>query len=169
MGLNLLCWFFIITCLAAGFIGSFLPLLPGTPLILVGVFLYNFCEQRVLSHPERALGSGTLWGLIGLMVLAHVVDFAASLIGANRFGASSRGVWGGVLGLGIGMFFSLPGLLLGPVLGVVAGELSAGKSLPLALHAAWGTLVGTAAGTVARVLIASIMLLWFAAAVWSLK
>ncbi len=166
MWLTLLCWLFIGTLLIAGFAGSFLPLLPGTPLILAGAFLYNFSVQRVLMQPEHALGAGTLWGLAGLMVLAHLVDFAASLIGANQFGASRSGVWGGVIGLGVGLFLGLPGMLLGPVVGVVAGELFVGKDVAAAVRAAWGTVVGTAAGTLARVSIAFLMVLWFGVAVW---
>jgi uncharacterized protein YqgC (DUF456 family) len=168
MFLAVLCWLLIAILILAGFLGSFLPILPGTPLILAGVFLYNFCEQRLLMHPERALSAGSLWGFVGLVVLAHLVDFAASLVGANRYGASRSGVWGGVIGLGIGVFFSLPGLLLGPLVGVVVGELLAGKAIPIALRAAWGTLVGTAAGTVARVSIAFIMVVWFVVAAWML-
>ena len=167
MFLTVLCWLFIVILLLAGFVGSFLPVLPGTPLILAGVFLYNFCVQRLLMHPERALSAGSLWGFVGLVVLAHLVDFTASLVGANRYGAPRSGVWGGVIGLGVGVFFSLPGLLLGPLIGVVLGELFAGKAIQVALRAAWGTLVGTAAGTVARVSIALIMVLWFAVAAWS--
>ena len=168
MFLAISCWLLIALLILAGFLGSFLPILPGTPLILVGVFLYNFCEQRLLMHPERALSAGSLWGFVGLVVLAHLVDFAASLVGANRYGASRSGVLGGVIGLVVGVFFSLPGLLLGPPVGVVAGELLAGKAMPIALRAAWGTLVGTAAGTVARVSIALIMVVWFVVAAWML-
>ena len=166
MWLALLCWFFIVALLLAGFAGSFLPLLPGTPLILAGAFFYNFSVQRLLMQPEHALGAGTLWGLAGLMVLAHLVDFGFSLVGANQFGASRRGVWGGVLGLVVCFFFGLPGMLLGPVVGVVAGEVFGGRDFAAALRAAWGTAVGTAAGTLARVSIAFLMLLWFGLAVW---
>jgi len=98
--------------------------------------------------------------------VSHVTDIASTLIGARRYGASSRGVWGGLAGLVIGLAFGLPGLLLGPLLGVIAGELLSGKPPQEAVQAAWGTVVGSAAGILLRVVAGGAMLVWFILAVW---
>ncbi len=155
-------WILTVLLLVVGMAGCFVPMLPGTPLILLGAFTYEW----MVAAPEHKLGWATLVGLTALMVASHIVDFVAAVIGANRFGASKLGIWGGVLGLFVGVFFSLPGLLLGPLLGVFAGEMLSGKDAQGALRAAWGTLVGNAAGVAARVAVGAVMVLWFILAAW---
>jgi len=140
MFLNVLGWVLVATLMVAGFAGCFIPMVPGTPLILTGAFVYEW----MIATPGHALG----WG-----------NFVAALVGANRFGASKHGVWGALIGLCVGLFFSLPGILFGPIIGVYLGELYSGKDHHVALRAAWGTLVGNAAGVVARVIAGSAMLL----------
>jgi uncharacterized protein YqgC (DUF456 family) len=155
-------WVLVWALLITGFLGCFLPLLPGTALILSGVFAY----QWLVAPPGAQLGATTLWGISLVMVVSHVTDIASTLIGAKRYGASSRGVWGGLAGLVIGLAFGLPGLLLGPIVGVVVGEVFSGKPPKEALQAAWGTVVGNAAGILLRVIAGGAMVLWFLLAVW---
>ena len=155
-------WVLVWALIGTGFLGCFLPLLPGTALILAGVFAY----QWVVAPAGAQLSAATLWGISLIMVVSHVTDIASTLIGARRYGASSRGVWGGLAGLVIGLAFGLPGLLLGPLLGVIAGELLSGKPPQEAVHAAWGTVVGSAAGILLRVVAGGAMLVWFILAVW---
>ena len=155
-------WLLVWALLVTGFLGCFLPLLPGTALILSGVFAY----QWLVAPAEAPLSPATLWGISLVMVVSHVTDIASTLIGARRYGASSRGVWGGLAGLLIGLAFGLPGLLLGPILGVAVGELLSGKAPKEAIQAAWGTVVGNAAGILLRVVAGGVMVLWFLFAVW---
>ena len=157
MFLIVLSWILTVSLLLGGFAGCFLPMLPGTPLILAGAISYEW----LLAKSGHELGWGTLVGLSAIMVVSHIVDFIAAIVGANRFGASKMGIWGGVLGLFVGMFFSLPGLLLGPVLGVFLGELASGKEPHPAFRAAWGTIVGNAAGVAFRVIAGAAMVVWF--------
>jgi uncharacterized protein YqgC (DUF456 family) len=154
-------WVLVWTLLVTGFLGCFLPLLPGTALILCGVFAYQW-----LVAPDGAqLGVLTLWGISLVMVVSHVTDIASTLIGARRYGASSHGVWGGLVGLLIGLAFGLPGLLLGPIVGVIGGEILSGKAPRAAVQSAWGTVVGNAAGILLRVVAGAAMILWFILAV----
>jgi uncharacterized protein YqgC (DUF456 family) len=155
-------WVLVWALIITGFLGCFLPLLPGTALILAGVFAY----QWVVAPVGRELSAAALWGISLIMVVSHVTDIASTLIGAKRYGASSRGVWGGLAGLVIGLAFGLPGLLLGPILGVIVGELLSGKQPHEAIQAAWGTVVGNAAGILLRVIAGGAMLLWFILAIW---
>lgn len=155
-------WVLVWALIGTGFLGCFLPLLPGTALILAGVFAYHW----VVAPAGAQLSAVTLWGISLIMVVSHVTDIASTLIGARRYGASTRGVWGGFAGLVIGLAFGLPGLLLGPLVGVVAGELLSGKQPREAVEAAWGTVVGSAAGILLRVVAGGAMLVWFILAVW---
>jgi uncharacterized protein YqgC (DUF456 family) len=154
-------WVLVWTLIVTGFLGCFLPLLPGTALILSGVFAYQWLVAPAGAH----LGAATLWGISIIMVVSHITDIASTLIGAKRYGASSRGVWGGLAGLVIGLFFGLPGLLLGPILGVIVGEILSGKAPRAAVQSAWGTVVGNAAGILLRVVAGGGMVLWFILAV----
>jgi len=156
MFLNVLGWVLVATLMVAGFAGCFIPMVPGTPLILAGAFVYEW----MVATPGHNLGWGNLIGLTAVVVVSQIVEFVAALVGANRFGASKHGVWGALIGLCVGLFFSLPGILFGPIIGVYLGEFYSGKDHNVALRAAWGTLVGNAAGVVARVIAGSAMLLW---------
>ena len=154
-------WALVWVLIVAGFLGCFLPLLPGTALILCGVFAY----QWLVAPIGAELSAATLWGITLVMVVSHVTDIASTLVGAKRYGASSRGVWGGLAGLAVGLAFGLPGLILGPILGVVIGELLSGKAPREAVQAAWGTVVGNAAGILLRVVAGGAMVLWFILAI----
>jgi len=156
MIVNVVGWILVIVLMVAGFAGCFIPMVPGTPLILLGAFIYDW----LLATPGHALGWGNLLGLTAVVVLAQLVDMFAALLGASHFGASRYGIWGAFAGLFIGLFFSLPGLVLGPIAGVFLGELCSGKDSREAMRAAWGTLVGNAAGVLSRVIAGAVMILW---------
>lgn len=153
---NVVGWILVIVLMAAGFTGCFIPMVPGTPLILLGAFVYEW----LLATPGHALGWQNLLGLSAVVVVAQLVDMFAALLGASHFGASRYGIWGAFGGLFIGLFFSLPGLILGPIAGVFFGELCAGKDSRAAMRAAWGTLVGNAAGILSRVIAGAVMIVW---------
>ena len=85
-------------------------------------------------------------------------------MGAKYFGATRWGAVGGILGGVVGIFFGLPGLIIGPLLGVLIGELLGGQDILPATRSTWGTLLGTTAGMVGKVLIALVMIVWFAVA-----
>jgi uncharacterized protein YqgC (DUF456 family) len=154
-------WVLVWTLVGTGFLGCFLPLLPGTTLILAGVFAYHW----LVAPAGAQLSAATLWGISLIMVASHIADVASALVGAKKYGASSRGVWGGLAGLVVGLAFGLPGLLLGPILGVVAGELLSGKQPREAIASAWGTVVGNAAGILFRVVAGGTMVVWFVLAI----
>jgi uncharacterized protein YqgC (DUF456 family) len=162
MDLDFLGWFLMALLVLLGLVGSVLPGLPGTMLIAASSLVYQFW----LAGDQRKLGAWTMGGIFGLMVLSYGIDFAASVWGAKRFGASWWGLIGGGLGLLVGLFFSLPGLLLGPPLGVWLGEWLGGCRAREAVRVAWGTVVGAAVGMALRLAIAGGMTVWLGVAVW---
>ena len=70
-------------------------------------------------------------------------------------------MFGAFIGAIVGIFFSLPGLLIGPIVGAVAGELIGGKRLVDAGRAGWGTLLGNLAALIGKLVIAFAMVGWF--------
>jgi len=127
---------------------TFVPAVPATAVIwgaaLLHEVLVGFGE---LSRADWA------W-LIGLGLLAMVLDNVAGALGARRYGAGRAGIWGALVGALVGaLTLGPPGMLIGPFAGAFAAELLAGKSAPAALRAAWGSLLGVLGGVLAKLLV----------------
>jgi uncharacterized protein YqgC (DUF456 family) len=142
----------------AGLLGLILPALPGAPLLFAGLLVAAWVED--FSY----VGGGTLAVLGVLALLTYAVDFAASALGAKRFGASNRAVVGAAIGALVGIFFGLPGILLGPFVGAVVGELTGRRGARDAARAGVGATVGLALGAAAKLALAFSMLGIFALA-----
>ncbi|MGH8045791.1 MAG: DUF456 domain-containing protein, partial [Chthoniobacterales bacterium] len=139
----------------AGLVGTVLPLVPGTVLILCGAVLNHFTLHSI--------GWPTLLGLTVLMMLAQVLDLASGAVGAKYFGATRWGAIGGILGAVVGLFFGVIGIFVAPLVGVLVGELLGGQGILPAGKSTWGTLLGTTAGIVGKLVIGLAMIGWFAA------
>jgi hypothetical protein len=142
-----------------GLVGTVVPLLPGTTIILAAAILHH-----LLLGEAQSVGWWTIAGLAVLAVLSYALDLVSGSIGARWFGATRWGACGGIVGALVGMFFFPLGLFLGPMLGVLIGEILGGKDLLPASKTTWGTLLGTTAGLVAKFTIALLMIGWFLAA-----
>ena len=131
-------WTLTISLLVLGVIGSVLPLLPGPLLIFLAGVIHT------LLRPESAMSWQGLAVLGLLLVIAYVLDFASGAMGAKWFGASRWGIAGVFIGGIVGLFFSLPGLIIGPIIGGLAFELwFAKKEMRPAMKSTWGTILGT--------------------------
>ena len=132
--------FFIIIGLIlaiAGMIGCILPILPGP--------LLSFCALILLSWIKNwQILSQTFLVVMGVVtVILMLLDYVAPALGAKKYGASKRGLWGSAMGMIIGIFFIPPwGMIVGAFIGALAGELASGKSGRKALRAGWGILIG---------------------------
>ena len=124
-----------------GLIGLVLPLMPGSPLVLLGLVLLAWAEQ--FQH----VGTTTFVILGVLMLLTFVVDNVAGALGAGRVGASRLGLVGATIGTLVGVVFFPVGLLLGPFLGAVIGELIARREPLQAGRVGVGAMVGVILGT----------------------
>ena len=129
----------------AGVAGSILPGLPGTPLVLLAA----------IGHKLYFGPTGAAWWVLvilgGLTVISVLVDYAASIYGAKRLGATWRGAVGAIVGALIGLFFNLPGIILGPFVGAVLFELAGGREWKEASRAGVGATLGLLAGAVGKV------------------
>lgn len=133
-------WLLIIA-LVIGLAGTVLPMLPGLGMMVLALLVYSYYDSWQ-TFP--------FWYVLVMAfvaVLGISIDHLAAALGAKRFGVSSRGFWGAVVGglLG-GLIFHLPGLLIGAIIGTVAMELYQKRTLKQSFSAATGVLVGTAVG-----------------------
>jgi uncharacterized protein YqgC (DUF456 family) len=134
-----------------GLLGSFLPVLPGIPMVFGGIWLAAAVDGY------QHLGLWWLVGIGALGVAGIAIDFVAGTLGAKRVGASRRALWGAALGTVVGMFFGIPGLLIGPFAGALIGELASGNSVLRATHVGAGTWLGLLFGTLVKLVISFVM------------
>jgi uncharacterized protein YqgC (DUF456 family) len=149
-------WLFTILLFAIGLIGTVLPFLPGTTIILAAALIH-----RLALGPEKSIGWRMLTILLVLTLATYALDFLSGYFGARYFGASRWGMFGAAIGALVGIFFGLLGLFIGPVVGALAGEFISGKKLVDAGRAGWGSLLGNLAGMVSKLLIALVMIALF--------
>ncbi|MFL6529161.1 MAG: DUF456 domain-containing protein [Chthoniobacterales bacterium] len=149
-------WFAAVVVMAIGLIGTVLPVIPGTTIILAAAVVH-----RLVVGPEK----GMAWWGIGLLVvltlISYALDFASSYFGAKYFGATKWGVAGAVIGGILGIFTGFVTLLFLPIAGAIIGEIIAGKKLISAGKAGWGTLLGTIAGMIGKLAIGLAMVVLF--------
>lgn len=154
---SLLLWLIGTILTACGLAGLVLPLVPGAPLLFLGLFCGAWAEDF------RFVGPWTLLTLAGLAGLTYVVEFVASALGAKSFGGSRRAMLGAVLGGLVGLPLGVPGILIGPFVGAVIGELSLQRTLDQASRAGFGTVVGMALGVAGKLALGLAMIGLFAA------
>jgi len=154
--MELLWWVIAILLMAAGLLGTILPVFPGTTVILLAAVLH-----RIMLGSEKSIGWVAITVLVLLTLASYALDFASGFWGARRFGASKWGLLGVTIGAVVGIFFGIIGLFIGPVIGAIAGEFIAGKKVIDAGKAGWGSLLGTVGGMVGKLLIALAMIIVF--------
>jgi uncharacterized protein YqgC (DUF456 family) len=157
LSVEVLLWVLAALLVALGVAGLALPALPGAPLILLGLVAAAWAEDFAY------VGWGWLALLAAIATLTYAVDFAASALGAKKFGASPRAVLGAMLGGLIGLFFGPFGILLGPFVGAVLAELSLRRDFEAAQRAGFGATLGLLLGGAAKIALACLMLGIFAA------
>ncbi len=144
-----------------GLAGTILPILPGAPLIWLGMLAYGviagFGKLSVTFFVGQALA----------VILIFFIDYAANAWGVRRYGGSKAAMLGGLAGLALGVLVLGPvGMVFGPFAGAVAGDLVARKSPAAAVRSGMGTVIGLAGGLVLKLLAEAGMIIWFFATIW---
>ncbi len=138
--------------LLVGLAGIVLPGLPGSLLLVGGVFLIAWAGNFAV------VGWTTVAIAAVVAVAITAVDWLAGLMGAKAFGASKWAMVGGAVGLLAGLFFGIPGVLLGPAVGAFAFELVKDPNLKQAARSGVGALLGFLVGSVVKVAFAFFLL-----------
>jgi hypothetical protein len=142
-----------------GLVGSILPGIPGTPLVLAAAIGHR------LYFGAASANNWVLGSLVALTLLSFAFDYLASMLGAQKLGATWRGILGAVVGGLIGIFFSFPGIIIGPFAGALLFEMAGGRKLKPAAQAGLGAMLGLLAGAVGKLAICVAMIGLFAASV----
>jgi len=148
-----------IVLILVGLLGSVLPFLPGPPLCFIALML-----QQLRDEPPFSSRFLWIWAAITLVVV--VLDYIVPAYGTKKYGGSSYGVWGCILGLIVGVFFGPIGIILGPFAGAFAGEMLLHSRTDKALRAAWGSFVGFLVGTLLKLVVCAVMAYYFVASLF---
>jgi uncharacterized protein YqgC (DUF456 family) len=147
--------------LLLGIAGCVLPILPGPVLSFLGLLLLALLKQ--FSPPLTP----TLIIIMAILtVVVTIGDYLIPLWGAKRYGATKWGIWGSVIGMAIGIFFSPFGMLLGAFIGAVTVEWLVQKERGKALKAGWGVFIGSLAGTALKLGVSGMMAYYFIRGLW---
>lgn len=111
----------VILCIVAGvlllvgFLGTFVPVLPGAPLAWAGLLAAHFSRFNNIS---------ILWLIITgvIAVVVSIIDNFFPVTMTKKFGGSKYATTGATIGLIIGFFTGPWGIILGPFLGALVGE-----------------------------------------------
>lgn len=143
-----------------GLIGIIVPVLPGTTLIFAAMLIHKLVLPDSFSW--MALGWITVF-----WVLSVLFDFIGVLIGTRLFGGSKWSMVGAGGGAMVGMFFSLPAVVLGTIFGaVVAERYVAKRTHKQSLLAGAGAAVGFVISAISRLICAGVMIAIFILALW---
>lgn len=163
LGLTLVVIFMII-----GIVGTVVPIIPGAVVTGTAAFAYAWATGfEVISLPLALF-------FVLLAFIGTTADAWMPLLGAKKTGASFKtimiGVLGSIIGFFAGSFIPILGNLLGSVVGyivgLVVGEYLRLEDWNLALHAGIGGLLGWGLSAVVQFVSATLILVFFVAAVW---
>lgn len=150
-----LVWTLTSVLMLIGLVGAIVPVLPSTLLILVAILIHK------LILPA-SIGWVSFGWIAFFFVVSVLADIGCTLLGARLFGGTKWGMAGAGGGAMVGMFFSLPGLVLATVFGAMAAEkFAARRTYRDSLRAGAGAAVGFVLGTIARLVCAVIMIALF--------
>lgn len=127
--------------LGIGFLGTFVPILPGAPLAWAGLLLAYFSDYNEIS-----LTILIITAIVAIVV--SIVDNIFPITMTKKTGGSKAATTGSTIGLIVGLFIGPAGIILGPFCGALVGELleNNGEFKP-ALKVAWGAFLGFLLGT----------------------
>lgn len=134
----------VLLVMGVGVIGSFIPGIPGPPLVLAAGILHR------LMFGEASASITVLIVMTVLMVFSLALDYVAALVGARKLGATWRGVVGAAVGGIVGIFLGPVALILGPFVGAVLFEMFGGRKFEEASRAGVGAVLGLLAGTLGK-------------------
>lgn len=136
----------------AGLVGTLLPVVPATLLILAGALLH-----AVMTGFEP-LSWWFLLGLGAVGVAAMLADNVAGAWGARRFGGSRHAAWGALAGGLAGVFLGPLGIIVGPFAGAAIAEAAVARRRPAdAIRSGFGAVVGLLGGIGAKLVIHAAM------------
>lgn len=155
-----LIWIAIIILFLASFIGIFIPVIPGAPLIWIGVLIYYFAIEPIAGT--------TFWVIfIVLSLLSFLVDYIASIAFVKKWGGSRKTQYAVIAGVLLGPILMGPiGVIVGPFVMAVLVELLVGSNASDSLKVGVASFLGMLGGGLFKGLIFIAMIVYFFATIF---
>lgn len=145
--------------LVLGFIGCFIPVIPGPPI--------SFCSLLILHFSSlHTFNISTLILLGFIIILVTFLDYFLQIYGVKKHGGGRYATNGTIIGLILGIFIFSPfGIIIGPFIGAYIGARMDEKEYikfiknesinqnNKALKIAFGALTGLLAGTFLKIIL----------------
>lgn len=148
----------IVVC---GLVGTVLPLMPGVPVIFLGLFLAAAVSKFSF------ISTATIVILFVLAAISVLVDYLSGFLGAKYAGSSLFGLLGAIIGVIFGVsVFGLIGVLIGPAIGVFVFDLLSRREIKKSSKVATYTFFSTVAGIITNVVLAVLMIGIFVGAIF---
>ncbi len=147
--------FIALILLVIGFLGTFLPILPGLLLSICGLLIWKF-------GTENSMPMIYVWIFVILTIISTVLNYVIPAKTNKKYGGTRYGSVGSFIGTIIGLIFiPIPlGFLIGMLLGVFVGELLHNATdVRKAFNSTKGALIGFIYGTGFNMMVGLAMLL----------
>lgn len=152
-------WFFAsVVAALVGVVGTVIPVLPGIWLVWISLI------SAAWSGGFNEVGFFPLAFITVLAASSYLIDFVATKIGVETFGASKWAMAGAIIGSFVGVFFGFVGILVAPFIGAFIGEYYFNRDVHQASKAGLGAWLGFIIGTISKFAIACTMIGIFAVA-----
>jgi len=138
-----------------GLVGTLFPVLPGAPVIWLGMLVYGFIAGFENLGPFFFVAQA----LLALAVMG--VDYLFAAAGTRYFGGTKAALWGAAVGLLVGLFFFPIGLLIGPFLGAVLADLIFRRHAGRAVKSGFGATLGFWSALPVKLALETLMIIWF--------
>ena len=127
--------------LCIGFLGTFVPVLPGAPLAFAGLVFAYFS-----GYTDISLTLLIITGVVAVVV--SVLDNILPVTMTKNAGGSKSATLGSTIGLILGFFIGPMGIICGPFVGALIGELiHTNSNWSVSLKSAFGAFLGFLVGT----------------------
>lgn len=167
---QIILYWILLAVMIVGVIGSVVPALPGSSLVLVAILLWGL----VVGFGQIGVALGVA---IAVLVISTAVDFLATFWGAKKAGVSRWGQIGAMVGLVAVLFGLLPpalviggpiiGLLVGPFVGAFIGEFLYRRNFKQALKASVAVVASSLIGNLIQGVLALGAVIVFILTTWS--
>lgn len=155
MVLSILMTAFGTVLLIVGFIGCVIPALPGPILAFLAIILISIPGGWALFP---------VWAVVSVGVLAlfaTVMDNVLPALSSKKAGASKAGIWGSIIGMVAGSFFTPIGTIVGAFVGALLGEVIFHKENEEPLKAALGVFKGTVLAILLKLVSTGVIAFYF--------
>ena len=148
-----------------GILGSFLPVLPGTPISWLGLLALYL--TKAIPNDWWFLGI-----TLAVALIVFAMDYLIPALGTRKFGGTRAGMIGTTIGLLVAIVFpilGIIGIIIWPFVGAFLGELLNKADQKSALKAAFGSFIGFLTGTFLKFVVTIIFMGLFIAKAWEYK